>query len=344
MERLNTILLWLLIARSIVALEEKRHHKKKGVVASSTKKANNSSSVRIVNGEPAGGVDRFPWMVSLYNRKDPENILPVCGGSLITPSVVLTAAHCIFSIQSAEIGRYDYEANDEVVETFTDIEKRFHPDYEEATFNFDYALVKLERPHPNPFLVDLRRTTEVPSELQIMGWGLLEEDGEQPTLLQTAVVSRVFFEDCTQGYLPEEITENMFCAREDTIDSCQGDSGGPIVVKDTNIQVGVVSWGNGCADPLFPGVYARSSSGMAWIDETVCNDLAPDECIDGRIPIANADGKAIDKTCEDLDEFIGLGKKLKTRTCEWVGERPDTRCRWYGDDYCPATCEVERCE
>lgn len=82
---------------------------------------------------------------------------------------------------------------------------------------------------------------------------------------------------------------------------------------------------------------------MEWIEETVCTDIAPDECVDGRIPIVDSEGNVIEQTCDDLGEFTGLGKKLKVRDCAWVGERPDTRCRWYGEDHCPATCEVERC-
>jgi len=212
-----------------------------------------SSSGRIMNGGRAGD-GSFPWMVALYNRSNPRGFLPVCGGSMITPSVVLTAAHCIFSIQSAEVGRYNYEADEEGVETFVEIERRFHPDFDLATFNFDYALIKLERPHPNPFLVNLRRTREVPSKLQIMGWGYLEKDGEeQSTRLQSAVVKRVPYEDCIDTYGREAITENMFCAKDEDIDSYKGDSGGgPIIIADSNVQVGIASWGQDYANPLFP--------------------------------------------------------------------------------------------
>ena len=65
----------------------------------------------------------------------------------------------------------------------------------------------------------------------------------------------------------------MMCARDDNQDSCQGDSGGPLVVKEganSDIQVGVVSWGVGCAHESFPGVYARISSAYDWIKQQVC--------------------------------------------------------------------------
>jgi trypsin len=71
-----------------------------------------------------------------------------------------------------------------------------------------------------------------------------------------------------------QITDNMLCAWASQRDSCQGDSGGPLIIKgdvaSSDLQVGVVSWGNGCADADFPGVYARISAVNSWIEESVC--------------------------------------------------------------------------
>ncbi|KAL7429219.1 hypothetical protein ACHAXM_001641, partial [Skeletonema potamos] len=73
------------------------------------------------------------------------------------------------------------------------------------------------------------------------------------------------------------ITENMLCAADIGEDSCQGDSGGPLVIKgkdvhgSDDVQVGVVSWGAGCAHPDFPGVYSRVSAAFDWIRQEVCN-------------------------------------------------------------------------
>lgn len=87
-------------------------------------------------------------------------------------------------------------------------------------------------------------------------------------------------------YGGDNIEDNMMCAGVDGggKDSCQGDSGGPLFATDSGrwIQVGVVSWGYGCAEPNHPGVYARVSKVIDWMRETVCDDtLYPPEFCDG---------------------------------------------------------------
>ena len=79
-----------------------------------------------------------------------------------------------------------------------------------------------------------------------------------------------------------QITNNMLCAWANGTDGCQGDSGGPLVVKgntpEEELLVGVVSWGLGCAEEEFPGVYSRISAQYDWIREQVCghSDEPPD--------------------------------------------------------------------
>ena len=74
---------------------------------------------------------------------------------------------------------------------------------------------------------------------------------------------------CTDGtqYDPEVITCHMICASDPDKDSCQGDSGGPMITKEEGhyIQIGVISWGYGCAEPDAPGVYSRVTSQLDWI-------------------------------------------------------------------------------
>ena len=77
---------------------------------------------------------------------------------------------------------------------------------------------------------------------------------------------------CEDDYTGYTISEKMICAGEKGKDSCQGDSGGPLVAYDENnsaVLVGVVSWGIGCAYEGYPGVYARVSAFVDWINQTI---------------------------------------------------------------------------
>jgi trypsin len=202
---------------SIGTERELRHRKK------SAKKLG-----RIVNGDPTGA-GKYPFMVALYATETPNlpDDLPVCGASLITPSIALTAAHCIMKIKSAEFGRYDINDN-EGVQFFDNLLRRYHPLYDATTFNYDYALVKFTTDVKNPYLVQLWQTPEIPNEMTVMGWGVTDfESSTQPDTLLEADVSRFDTTQCAKNYAPEKITGNMFCASnsDEGRDACQGDSG-----------------------------------------------------------------------------------------------------------------------
>ena len=87
--------------------------------------------------------------------------------------------------------------------------------------------------------------------------------------LREVEVDVVSNEECNEKYGGDQIKHDMLCASREGKDSCQGDSGGPLIVKGSNftcnVLVGVVSWGYGCADPNYPGVYAHVSENILWI-------------------------------------------------------------------------------
>ncbi|XP_028174904.1 trypsin-1-like [Ostrinia furnacalis] len=105
----------------------------------------------------------------------------------------------------------------------------------------------------------------------VAGWGTTEEGGSVSNTLQEVYVPIISNADCRKTAYKQRITENMLCAGEPDggRDACQGDSGGPLhIVNTTNAQfqeVGVVSWGEGCARPDRPGVYTRVNRYMTWI-------------------------------------------------------------------------------
>lgn len=267
------------------------------------------------------------------------------GGSLITPSVVLTSAECLFDVRAVQIGRYDFGEDEADVETYTELTTETHPQFDSVTLDFDYGLIKLDREQPNPSLVSIRRTREIPRELIIMGWGFTLSEGEQSEVLMHGNVSRFDTTRCANNYAPEPITESMFCANGDGVDICDFDAGGPVIIPGTNVQVGIASFPSTCDNATLPGVHSHVFWGFDWVEETICDDISPDDCTeDGRMKIVDPEGEALDATCEDREVFLGLGKKLRNRNCTWVGGRKEQRCEWYGEDYCPNTCTVERCQ
>lgn len=108
------------------------------------------------------------------------------------------------------------------------------------------------------------------SEALVSGYGTTSYEGTTSSVLQAAKVKVIAQETCARAYLRiTPITSGMLCANatQPPRDACQGDSGGPLVAD--NVLIGVVSWGEGCADALYPGVYTRVSEYNSWIVRNV---------------------------------------------------------------------------
>jgi trypsin len=100
----------------------------------------------------------------------------------------------------------------------------------------------------------------------VTGWGRLSYEGTYPSKLQQVQVTIVDANKCNSLYwMYGPVTPRMICAGvpEGGKDSCQGDSGGPLVSEGK--LVGIVSWGIGCGDKNFPGVYVDVSALRSWI-------------------------------------------------------------------------------
>lgn len=210
----------------------------------------------VIGGEDADIADH-PFTVALVTPDGQQ----FCGGSLVAPDKVLTAAHCTDGSQPSDInvvsGRTEMSSSEGTTSAVTDI--WVHPQYQDATQGYDVSVLTLEAPvEQTP--IELA-TADDPgyapdSEATVLGWGLTSEGGQQSDHLQKATVPVTSDDTCSSAY-GEYDPDAMVCAGlpEGGVDACQGDSGGPLVVDGK--LIGVTSWGEGCARPGKPGVYAR---------------------------------------------------------------------------------------
>uniref|UniRef100_UPI00358FAA5E coagulation factor X-like n=1 Tax=Myxine glutinosa TaxID=7769 RepID=UPI00358FAA5E len=227
---------------------------------------------RIIGGNicPKG---ECPWQVMLLNS---ESKL-VCGGTLINPLWVVTAAHCKpFNPIFAVLGEHHRHIEEGTEQKIRIGQTVWHKRYNSQNYDRDIALLRLASaailnqyviPACLPTL-SLARDVLTGEMATVSGWGRTAYRGLESIELKRTRVPMVDIVRCKESSR-QHITKNMFCAgyADASTDSCQGDSGGPHVTKfrDTWFLTGIVSWGEGCAKPGKYGIYTNLSNFLKWV-------------------------------------------------------------------------------
>ncbi|XP_028298239.1 complement factor I isoform X2 [Gouania willdenowi] len=241
-----------------------------------TSERGRSSRVRRVVGGVEASPTQIQWQVAVQERRKID-----CGGAYLGGCWVLTAAHCVRPTASAFKIKFSLWRKTQAQGT-TDIvpvEKiLIHPRYKASTYENDIALIQLKKlPFTEQCLEENPAVTAVcvpwtenlfqaNHSCSISGWGRMA-DGRSSRVLRWANVSLI---DGCERFYGDRFTPGMLCAGdlEGNVDSCQGDSGGPLVCQDAlgvAYLWGIVSWGERCGQPGFPGIYTKVAHYFEWI-------------------------------------------------------------------------------
>ncbi|XP_059058741.1 trypsin, alkaline C-like [Achroia grisella] len=239
-----------------------------------------SSPNRIVGGNPTT-IEEYPGIVQvefstlfIWSQS--------CAANVLNSLYVLSAAHCfggiLFNVNNRRIRAGTTDRNSGGIIVYVE-EAINHPSYSALTLDGDISVVRLSDRltfsntiQPIPIVV---QDFVLPDNLAVVhaGWGATSQGGFASPVLQDVEIYSINRQLCHQRYQTlfprRSVTENMICAGVLDVggrDACQGDSGGPLYFQ--NILVGIVSWGQGCADAFFPGVSTNVASYTNWVIST----------------------------------------------------------------------------
>ncbi|MFE3635660.1 trypsin-like serine protease [Streptomyces cellostaticus] len=186
-----------------------------------------------------------------------------CGGTLVAADKVVTAAHCMVGETAGSVrvvgGRTYLNGTNGTVSKVSRI--WIDPRYTDATNGDDVAVLTLSTamPYTRAAYVSSSqaRVYAAGTRARILGWGTTSESGGSSNQLRTATVPVVSDARCAISYGSDYVRSDMVCAGYTSggVDTCQGDSGGPLLIG--GVLAGITSWGEGCAEAGYPGVYTR---------------------------------------------------------------------------------------
>ncbi|XP_044146794.1 vitamin K-dependent protein C [Bufo gargarizans] len=254
---------------------------------------NSNYSARLT-GAKKGKKGDSPWQALIVFEKKFH-----CGGVLIYPSWVISAAHCF-----RQNGKYFVRLGEFDRRTLEDTEQQIyvtkiitHPQFKVETVDNDIALLRLSQPAvynkyvlpiclPSYGLAETKLTLEG-TETIVTGWGNQDQSLRNRTsILSYIQIPIVPHENCSE-VMQNRVTDNMLCAGRlgDRQDACSGDSGGPMVTnfRDTWFLIGLVSWGEGCGRLDNFGIYTKVNNYLQWMHQELTNYEAEEKKMKLRI-------------------------------------------------------------
>ncbi|MFJ6833627.1 S1 family peptidase [Streptomyces sp. NPDC091209] len=201
----------------------------------------------------------YPFMMQITDASQNQ----FCGGTLVAANKVVTAAHCMAGESTSSIrvvgGRTYLSGTNGTVSKVSKI--WINPDYTDATNGDDVAVLTLSTSMsytPAKYVATSDTGLYATgTTARIVGWGTTSENGSSSNQLRTATVPIVSDSSCASSYGSDYVASDMVCAGYTAggVDTCQGDSGGPLLIG--GVLAGITSWGEGCAEAGYPGVYTR---------------------------------------------------------------------------------------
>jgi secreted trypsin-like serine protease len=201
----------------------------------------------------------YPFVMQITDASQNQ----FCGGTLVSATKVITAAHCMVGETTSSVrvvgGRTYLNGTNGTVSKVSKI--WINPSYTDATNGNDVAVLTLSTsmPYTTASYVSSSDTSvyAAGTTARILGWGTTSESGSSSNQLRTATVPIVSDSSCASSYGSDFIASDMVCAGYTSggVDTCQGDSGGPLLIG--GVLAGITSWGEGCAEAGYPGVYSR---------------------------------------------------------------------------------------
>uniref|UniRef100_H2Z2K3 Peptidase S1 domain-containing protein n=1 Tax=Ciona savignyi TaxID=51511 RepID=H2Z2K3_CIOSA len=224
------------------------------------------SEDRIVGGSDVTSTSFAPWQVSL--QKSGSHF---CGGSIISATKIMCAAHCVQSPASSTTvvaGTVQYRNPGQ---SRTAISWLAHPQYSSRTIDYDYSIITISALSLNSGVQPIEVANKeyaAGTQALMTGWGKTSGGifGQIPNTMQYGYTYLISKAECAATW-GSQVTDRMQCANDNSNSACNGDSGGPLAVSDGGVWklVGNTSWGaNGCTTSA-PSAWSKNSAVYSWI-------------------------------------------------------------------------------